>query len=105
MCESTVRVRDVWIFLLGVARAEGLLGTYYLEQQFNDPFFTRVDEQLNFAWGDVGPFQDSEDPEIQERNEQFSVRWTASLSLRPMVILSSRRVPTMEYAFGLTADY
>jgi hypothetical protein len=54
------------------ARAAGLEGTYYKDQDFKQPVLTRIDPKLDFEWGPNAPAS-------SVPADRFSVRWRGQL--------------------------
>lgn len=54
------------------ANGQGLQGQYFKGKQFETPVLSRIDDEINFNWGDNSP-----DPVVP--NDQFSVRWIGQI--------------------------
>ena len=59
---------------------QGIYGQYYAAGNFRSPTQVRIDENINFNWSQVGPFQESMDMELRERNNNFRVRWSGYIT-------------------------
>ena len=64
---------DVLSFTTIGTRGTGLRGDYYTGENFDTFVLTRIDPQIDFAWGDAAP-----DDAVGANN--FSVRWTGEVS-------------------------
>lgn len=51
---------------------DGLLGTYFANQDLTAPYMTRVDPQVNMDWG-------SGSPDRWKSGDRWSIRWTGSI--------------------------
>jgi hypothetical protein len=75
------------------ALGRGLTGTYFNNDNFTDPVFSRLDPEINFDWGRGSP-----DPRIDP--DTFSVRWTGFI--KPISFFTPDR--TAPFTFFAPAD-
>jgi len=64
---------DVWSFTAATPGG-GLRGDYYHGMNFEIYILSRIDEQINFSWGDFGP-----DPNMNV--DAFTVRWVGEIEI------------------------
>jgi hypothetical protein len=62
---------NVWSFTVA-GEGGGVRGNYYTGMNFDSHALTRIDPQINFAWGNSGP-----DPAVGDDN--FSARWNGEV--------------------------
>lgn len=74
--DGTVHKGDVWSFTTASRPNGGLKGQYYDNSDLaGDPVLTRIDPEINFAWGLETP-----DPNITNV-DSFSIRWTGAIEI------------------------